>query len=363
MMNKLLPLPSLRSYLGIALFAMIVLLFPYKALAAEAKIHKVTRSGNNITVNFSARADEPLAPGTQRFIIFKYYDNTGGEAATLQVADYTKPIVSSDYTHKAGGIPSGMRVDSVIVDLTIQDRKDPAVATKPLVSARGSTTISSGPPANKAVIQKLDDPLKAGPKRINVKYTYDIGDNNEVKAVVSWDNFPEATTYTVSRSGKTGEIPDITAGVTEVDVSDKSAFPGLNATDTFIVKAFDASGKVVAEGSGKNGMVVRANTEFGSIANIGEYAQRVMKYALPLGIALGVIMTILSGIRLMVSQGAPDKIKDAQEAIQGAVFGLVILILVRLIVDFLFIPNIYDKLPGQTANSGTNSAVATKDKS
>lgn len=92
---------------------------------------------------------------------------------------------------------------------------------------------------------------------------------------------------------------------------------------------------------------VLAPTEFGAITDLGEYAKQIMKFALPLGIALSILMTIYAGILLMLSQGSPDRVKDAQEIIQGAVLGLTILILSRLLVDFLFIPDPYD--PSQTA--------------
>jgi len=81
-----------------------------------------------------------------------------------------------------------------------------------------------------------------------------------------------------------------------------------------------------------------APTEFGLVANLGQYATNIMRYALPLGIALAVIMTIYAGILFMISQGQPDRIKDSQEIIQGAILGLVILIMARFMVNFLILP-------------------------
>lgn len=83
-----------------------------------------------------------------------------------------------------------------------------------------------------------------------------------------------------------------------------------------------------------------APTEFGPVENLGQYATKIMGYALPLGMALAVIMTIYAGILFMVSQGQPDRIKDAQEIIQGAILGLAVLIMARFLVNFLILPSI-----------------------
>ncbi len=90
----------------------------------------------------------------------------------------------------------------------------------------------------------------------------------------------------------------------------------------------------------KPGEVVRAPTEFGSLANLAEYAQQIMKYALPVAIALSILMTMYAGIMMMFFAGSPEKTKEAQEVIQGALIGLFIIIVSRLIVDFLILPEI-----------------------
>lgn len=84
---------------------------------------------------------------------------------------------------------------------------------------------------------------------------------------------------------------------------------------------------------------VKAPTEFGPVTDLGAYADNIMRYILPLGVALAVIMTMYAGIIFMTSQGQPDRIKDAQEIITGAVMGLVILILARLLMGFFFLPS------------------------
>ncbi len=82
---------------------------------------------------------------------------------------------------------------------------------------------------------------------------------------------------------------------------------------------------------------VAALTEFGEITNLGSYFKQIMRYALPLGVALAIIMSTYAGIVFMMSQGEPDKVKEAQEIIQGAIVGLLVLILSRLLVDFLVV--------------------------
>lgn len=85
---------------------------------------------------------------------------------------------------------------------------------------------------------------------------------------------------------------------------------------------------------------ISAQTEFGAFADLGSYMQNIMKFALPLGVGLAVIMTIYGGILFMLSQGQPDRIKDGQEAIQGAILGLIVLILARFLANALYLPSI-----------------------
>lgn len=108
---------------------------------------------------------------------------------------------------------------------------------------------------------------------------------------------------------------------------------------------------------------VVAPTEFGSIGTLGEYMQKVMVYALPTGVGLAVIMTIYAGILLMLSQGQPDKIKDSQEIIQGAVLGLIVLVLTRLLATYLYIPSAQETVvpPAKTTNQATSAEQPPKD--
>lgn len=95
---------------------------------------------------------------------------------------------------------------------------------------------------------------------------------------------------------------------------------------------------------------VTAPTEFGPLTSLGSYMEKIMKYALPLGIALATLSTIYGGIVFMLSQGQPDKIKDGQEIIQGAVVGLIVLILARLLATYLYIPSTFEPTADEPAN-------------
>lgn len=195
-----------------------------------------------------------------------------------------------------------------------------------------------------------DDTTAPTVKPVDITLTYTFSDNDT--ANLKWDKVPGATKYIVTRTTGEGQAEfgeaqtvNLASLVTttvdnEKNVVSKPVFPNLSANDRFTIKAVADNDVTVGQGSGLETDVVRAPTEFGLVANIGEYAQRVMKYVLPIGITLGILMTIYAGVTMMLSQGSPDKIKDAQEAIQGAILGLVILILTRLIVDFLYIPSI-----------------------
>lgn len=104
-----------------------------------------------------------------------------------------------------------------------------------------------------------------------------------------------------------------------------------------------------------------APTEFGNIKTLGDYMQEVMKYALPTGVALAIIMTIYAGIILMISQGSPDKVKEGQEIIQGAVLGLIVLVLARLLATYLYIPSTQEEVITPTqANQSTESTTNQK---
>lgn len=88
-------------------------------------------------------------------------------------------------------------------------------------------------------------------------------------------------------------------------------------------------------GEGKPDDIVKAPTEFGLVANLSEYADQIMKYALPLGIVLAIIMCMYAGVVILWGAGSPELNKTGTEIIQGAIIGLVVLLLSRMIVDFL----------------------------
>lgn len=106
---------------------------------------------------------------------------------------------------------------------------------------------------------------------------------------------------------------------------------------------------------------VSAQTEFGNITNLGDYVKRIMAYALPIAVALAVLMTIYAGFLLMWFAGNPEKTKEAGEVIQGALIGLTIIILSRVLVDFLLLPDVTPKLSqlfGETAYAITVPTIS-----
>lgn len=163
------------------------------------------------------------------------------------------------------------------------------------------------------------------------------------RATLRWPAVAGAVKYCINYDTVTVALPQCT-DQSDVDFPLHIKFGSnkIGPTDKFTVTAMDKDNKPIAGGSatstvGSNG-VVTAKTEFGNFADLGDYAAQIMQYALPLGIGLALIMTIYAGIQYMLSQGQPDKIKDAQEILQGAVLGLTVLIISRFLVNFLFVP-------------------------
>jgi hypothetical protein len=164
--------------------------------------------------------------------------------------------------------------------------------------------------------------------------------NEQDQPTLRWNEVPGATKYCIFY-----KVPYAEQCVDKADID----FPlytkfgkDIDPKATFTVTAKDKDGKDIPGATatssvGLNG-VVTAQTEFGNFTGLGDYATKIMQYALPVGITLAIIMTIYAGIQYMLSQGSPDKIKDAQEILQGAVLGLIVLIMARFLVNFLIVP-------------------------
>lgn len=172
------------------------------------------------------------------------------------------------------------------------------------------------------------------------KVTFSFDEKNQ--ATLRWTAVPGAKEYCIDANNEPDSVKQCAkSNAREFPLTNTSIFgTDIKPTDSFFVTALDAEGKeIVSQRSESvNNDLVVAKTEFGNFADLGDYAGKIMQYALPLGIALSIIMSLYAGIRYMLSQGQPDKVKEAHEVIQGAVLGLIVLIMARYLVNFLFVP-------------------------
>lgn len=89
------------------------------------------------------------------------------------------------------------------------------------------------------------------------------------------------------------------------------------------------------------------------------YIADVYKFALTLGEWLAVLMIVYAGYKYMTSQGNSSAINDAKEMLIGALLGLAILFLVRVILNTLNLPNPADQGASTTASTPANTGAAT----
>lgn len=87
------------------------------------------------------------------------------------------------------------------------------------------------------------------------------------------------------------------------------------------------------------------NTAFGSISTNPEvFIKDILKLVLAFSGGIIILLLISAGYRLMVSQGDPEKIKEARESITSAVLGLFFIIFSFVLYNF--ITNTVLNLPG-----------------
>lgn len=67
-------------------------------------------------------------------------------------------------------------------------------------------------------------------------------------------------------------------------------------------------------------------------SNFADYTNRIYQYAVVIGISLAVLMIIFAGYKYMTSSGDPQSLAEAKEILVGAVVGLVLILLTRLIL-------------------------------
>lgn len=69
------------------------------------------------------------------------------------------------------------------------------------------------------------------------------------------------------------------------------------------------------------------------------YVTAIYGYAIILGGTLSVLMIVFAGYTYLTSQGDTTKINSAKEILLGAILGFLILLTVRLILDFIGLPS------------------------
>lgn len=67
-------------------------------------------------------------------------------------------------------------------------------------------------------------------------------------------------------------------------------------------------------------------------STFADYTSRIYQFAVVIGISLAVLMIIFGGYKYMGSSGDPQSVAEAKEILIGAVVGLVLILLTRLIL-------------------------------
>ncbi len=74
------------------------------------------------------------------------------------------------------------------------------------------------------------------------------------------------------------------------------------------------------------------------------YIQAIYNYSIQLGSLLAVLMIIYAGYRYLTSRGDSSAISEAKDIFAGALLGLAVLLLIRLILKFIGLPT--ESIPG-----------------
>ena len=81
-----------------------------------------------------------------------------------------------------------------------------------------------------------------------------------------------------------------------------------------------------------NTRALAITTEFGEVANLGEYISGIFKWVIGIAGGLAVIMLIYAGYLYTTSQGNPDNLTLAKDIIIGVVTGIILLFLIEVIL-------------------------------
>src|SRR4030042_5386420 len=67
-------------------------------------------------------------------------------------------------------------------------------------------------------------------------------------------------------------------------------------------------------------------------SSFADYTNRIYQFAVVIGISLAVLMIIFAGYKYMSSAGDPQSMAEAKEILIGAIVGLILILLTRLIL-------------------------------
>jgi len=67
-------------------------------------------------------------------------------------------------------------------------------------------------------------------------------------------------------------------------------------------------------------------------SSFGAYTNRIYQLAVVIGISLAILMIIFAGYKYMGSAGDPQSLAEAKEVLVGAIVGLILILLTRLIL-------------------------------
>lgn len=67
-------------------------------------------------------------------------------------------------------------------------------------------------------------------------------------------------------------------------------------------------------------------------SSFADYTNRIYQFAVVIGISLAVLMIIFAGYKYMSSSGDPQSLAEAKEILIGAIVGLILILLTRLIL-------------------------------
>ncbi len=103
-------------------------------------------------------------------------------------------------------------------------------------------------------------------------------------------------------------------------------------------KALAADDKLKVGVPVKNGQETYTGSKSNPIYQ--QYMSDLYSFAIILGASLATLMIVYAGYKYMTSQGNQTALNDAKEVLTGALLGLAILLLIRVILNFLAMPDV-----------------------